>query len=53
MSSHHHHQTVGSNGQLAQPDPMPVKAPEINASESVSALLLLAGMLTVLLGRRT
>ena len=29
------------------------KAPEINASESVSALLLLAGMLAVLLGRRT
>lgn len=54
MSSHHHHQAVGSNGQmLAQPDPLPLQAPEINASESISALILLAGMLAVLAGRQT
>jgi uncharacterized protein (TIGR03382 family) len=45
-----HHNRADSHGQI-QTD-TPVQAPELNASEGFTAVLLLAGLLAVLMGRR-
>jgi hypothetical protein len=47
--THHHHTAVDASGHIL---PSTVKAPEINPSEGFAAVLLLAGMLAVLVGRR-
>jgi hypothetical protein len=49
--THHHHTAVDSHGNV-QPG-QTVQAPEIDPSAGLSAVLLLAGLLAVLVGKRT
>lgn len=48
--THHHTSAVDSHGTVYQVKPL--AAPEINPSEGLTAVLLLAGMLAVLMGKR-
>jgi hypothetical protein len=47
-----HTDRYGNQVQTAPPPPNTVQAPEIGANGALSALLLLAGILAVMLGRR-
>jgi uncharacterized protein (TIGR03382 family) len=49
MSSHHHTNAVDSHGTVYE---KPVQAPEIDPSVGFTAILFLAGVLAVLVGRR-
>lgn len=46
-----HHTKVNSQGHIVQ-TPQPVAAPEINPSEAGTALLLLAGLIAIICGKR-
>jgi hypothetical protein len=50
--THHRTQAVDNHGTVYQQPGKPLAAPEINASEGLTAVLLLAGMLAVLMGKR-
>ena len=51
MSIFKHHSRADNHGTI-QTDGKPLPAPEINPTEGVSALLLLAGLLAVICGSR-
>lgn len=53
MSSHHHTNAVDSHGTVYQNPGETLQAPEIDPSTGFTAILLLAGLLAVLVGRRT
>ena len=50
--THHHTNGVDSHGTVYQQPGKPLAAPEINADAGLTAVLLLAGVLAVLVGKR-